>query len=54
MIGTNDVPCEKFSTTDASVLVNYAQANSYISLLAYWEQGADSSHSYINIFRTFH
>jgi len=54
MIGTNDVTCEKFSTSDASVLVNYAQANSYIRLLAYWAQGADPNHSYINIFKTFH
>jgi len=54
MIGTNDVTCEKFSTNDASVLVNFAQANSFIGLLAYWSQDADSSHSYINIFKTFH
>jgi hypothetical protein len=53
MIGTNDVTCEKFSTNDANVLVNYAKANSYINLLAYWEQGADGSNSYINIFKTF-
>jgi chitinase len=54
MIGVNDVTCEKFSTTDAQVLVGYAQANSYIGLLAYWEQNADPNHSYINIFKTFH
>jgi hypothetical protein len=54
MLGTNDVTCEKFSTSDASVLVNFAQANSFISLLAYWEQSADPNHSYINIFKTFH
>jgi hypothetical protein len=53
MIGTNDVTCEKFSTTDASVLVNFAQANSFINLLAYWEQSADPNHSYINIVKTF-
>jgi hypothetical protein len=54
MIGTNDTTCEKFSTADASVLVNFAQSNAFINLLAYWEQSADSSHSYINVFRTFH
>jgi chitinase len=53
MIGTNDVTCEKFTTTDASILVNYAKANSFINLLAYWVQDADGSHSYINIFKTF-
>jgi hypothetical protein len=54
MIGVNDVTCEKFSTSDASTLVNYAQSNSYISLLAYWEQTADPNRTYINIFKTFH
>jgi hypothetical protein len=54
MIGTNDVTCENFKTGDATVLVNYAQANSYIKTLAYWAQGADPNHSYINIFKTFH
>ncbi len=54
MIGVNDTSCEVFSTSDAQVLVNYAQANSYISLLAYWAMGADGAHSYINIFKTFH
>jgi chitinase len=54
MIGTNDVTCEKFSTGDASVLVNFAQGNSFINLLAYWEQAADPKHDYINIFKTFH
>jgi chitinase len=54
MIGVNDVTCENFRTSDASVLVNYAQSNSYISLLAYWEQNADPNHYYINIFKTFH
>ncbi len=36
MIGVNDVSCENFTTANASQLVTYAQANSYISLLAYW------------------
>jgi chitinase len=53
MIGVNDTTCENFTTSDANVLVNYAKANSYISLLAYWEQTVDSSDSYINIFKTF-
>jgi len=54
MIGVNDVTCENFRTSDASVLVNFAQANSFINLLAYWEQNADPNRSYINIFKTFH
>ena len=54
MIGINDVTCENFTTTNAQQLVTYAQANSYISLLAYWAMGADGAHSYINIFKTFH
>jgi hypothetical protein len=53
MIGVNDTTCENFTTTNAQQLVTYANANSYIRLLAYWAQGADPSHSYINIFKTF-
>jgi chitinase len=54
MIGVNDTTCENFKTSDASVLVNYANANSFINLLAYWEQSADPGNSYISIFRNFH
>jgi hypothetical protein len=54
MIGANDIACENFSTTDAGVLVNYAQANSFIGLLSYWQQAADPNRAYINIFKTFH
>ena len=54
MIGVNDVTCENFTTSNAQQLVNYANANSYIRLLAYWAQGADPNHSYINIFKAFH
>jgi hypothetical protein len=54
MIGVNDVTCENFTTNDARVLVNYAQANSFIGLLAYWEQTVDSTHAYIDLFKTFH
>jgi chitinase len=54
MIGINDVTCEVFSTSDAQQLVNYAQSNSYISLLAYWAVGADPGNNYLNIFKTFH
>jgi hypothetical protein len=50
----NDTTCENFQTSDASVLVNYANANSFINLLAYWEQSADPGNSYISIFRNFH
>ena len=54
MIGVNDVTCENFTTANMQQLVNYAQANSYISLLAYWAQGADPNRTYINIAKTFH
>jgi hypothetical protein len=54
MIGVNDVSCENFTTNDASVLVNYAQGQTYINLLAYWVQDADPSRAYINIFKSFH
>jgi chitinase len=55
MIGVNDTTCEVFSVANASQLVDYAQANSYIRLLAYWETGADnSSDSYLKTFHTFH
>jgi hypothetical protein len=53
MIGVNDVTCETFTTSNAQQLVSYANANSYIRLLAYWAQGADPSHSYINVFKAF-
>lgn len=54
MIGVNDVTCENFTTANAQQLVTYAQANSYIGLLAYWAVGADPSNAYLNIFKTFH
>jgi Ricin-type beta-trefoil lectin domain-like/Glycosyl hydrolases family 18 len=54
MIGTNDVPCEKFTTTNSQQLVNYAQANSYIRLLAFWALGSDSNYTNLKIFHTFH
>ncbi len=54
MIGVNDTTCENFTTTNMQQLVTYAQANSYISLIAYWAMGADGAHSYINIAKTFH
>jgi hypothetical protein len=62
MLGVNDTTCENFKTSDASVLVNFAQANSYIKRLAYWKENGSSgdtpydypSNNYINIFKTFH
>jgi chitinase len=54
MIGTNDVSCEKFSTTDATVVANYAQANSYVRLLAFWAIGADNGYAYTHVFHPFH
>jgi Ricin-type beta-trefoil lectin domain len=54
MIGVNDTTCENFKTGDASILVNWAQGQSFVNLLSYWDQDADGGHSYINIFKTFH
>lgn len=54
MIGTNDVSCEKFSAADAHVLVDWAQKNSFVRLLAYWVQDSDPSHTYSEVFKTFH
>jgi chitinase len=55
MIGTNDTTCEVFSVSNAQQLVSFAQANSYIRLLAYWETGADTStDSYLKTFHPFH
>jgi hypothetical protein len=54
MIGTNDVACEKFSTSDATVVANYAQANSYVRTLGFWAIGADGGYSYTHIFHPFH
>jgi hypothetical protein len=54
MIGQNDTACENFTTNDASILTNWAQGQTFVNLLAYWDQDADTSHSYINIFKTFH
>jgi chitinase len=54
MIGVNDTTCENFTTANAQQLVTYANANSYIGLLAYWAVGADPSNAYLNIFKTFH
>jgi hypothetical protein len=62
MLGANDVKCEVFSTTDATALVDYAQANSFVRVLAYWKENGDAgdppfdypSNQYIDIFKTFH
>ena len=55
MIGTNDDTCEVFSVANGQQLVAFAQANSFIRLLAYWETGADTStDSYLKTFHPFH
>ena len=43
-----------FSTANARTLVNFAQANSFVRLLAYWAVDRDPSHAHLNIFHTFH
>ncbi|KAH6600174.1 hypothetical protein BASA61_002355 [Batrachochytrium salamandrivorans] len=43
MIGQNDVRGEIFSLQDAKQLLNFAQANSWISLLSFWSINRDTS-----------
>ena len=50
---TVTVNLTKVPVKSVAELVNYAKANSFIDLLAYWEQTADPNNSYINIFKTF-
>lgn len=54
MTDTNDTTCEVFSTSNSQTLINFAQANSFVRLLAYWDVDRDSSHAHLNIFHTFH
>ncbi len=37
----------------AKVLVDWALKNTFVRLLAYWVQDSDSSHTYIDVFKTF-
>jgi hypothetical protein len=53
MSDTNDTTCEVFSTSNTHTLVNFAAANSFVRLLAYWSVDRDSSHAHLNIFHTF-
>ena len=54
MIYTNDVTCENFSTSDASELTNFANANgSWIGELAFWAVGRDPGYTQLNIFKAF-
>jgi chitinase len=54
MTDTNDTTCEVFSTSNSQTLVSFAQANSFVRLLAYWDVDRDASHAHLNIFHTFH
>jgi hypothetical protein len=54
MTDVNDTTCEVFSTGNSQNLINFAQANGFIRLLAYWAIGRDPSHAHLNIFHTFH
>lgn len=54
MTDVNDTTCEVFSTANSQSLVNFAQANSFVRLLAYWAIDRDTSHAHLNIFHTFH
>jgi chitinase len=54
MTDVNDTTCEVFSTGNSQGLVNFAQANGFVRLLAYWAIGRDASHAHLNIFHAFH
>ena len=54
MNDVNDTTCEVFSTANSQRLVNFAQANGFVRLLAYWAIGRDASHAHLNIFHPFH
>jgi len=54
MTDVNDTTCEVFSTANSQSLINFAQANGFVRLLAYWAIGRDASHAHLNIFHTFH
>jgi hypothetical protein len=42
MIGVNDVSCETFKLDDGDQLLTYAQANSFVSELAFWSMNRDN------------
>jgi len=54
MTDVNDTTCEVFTTANTQSLVNFAQASSFVRLLAYWAVDRDPSHAHLNIFHTFH
>jgi chitinase len=54
MSDTNDTTCEVFTTGNSHTLINFAQANNFVRLLAYWSVDRDASHAHLNIFHTFH
>jgi Glycosyl hydrolases family 18 len=53
MTDVNDTTCEVFSTANSRTLVNFAQSNGFVRLLAYWAIGRDASHAHLSIFHTF-
>jgi hypothetical protein len=42
MIGVNDVACEVFRLDDADQLLTYAQANAFVSEVAFWSMNRDN------------
>jgi len=54
MTDVNDTTCEVFTTGNSQSLINFAQGNNFVRLLAYWAIGRDASHAHLNIFHTFH
>jgi hypothetical protein len=56
MINVNDITCEVFRTSDSQLLTNYAQANSFISHLAFWSEDRDipAGYPHTRIMHNFH
>jgi hypothetical protein len=56
MINANDIRCEVFTTSHSQQLTNYAQANSFISHLAFWSVDRDipAGYPHTRIMHNFH
>ncbi|HVZ71594.1 MAG TPA: glycosyl hydrolase family 18 protein [Polyangia bacterium] len=53
MTGTNDTACENFTTANAKTLVDFANANDWVKLLAFWSVDRDGNHDYLDLFGAF-
>ncbi len=54
MAGPNDVMCENFTVANAQQVATFAQASSFVRLLAFWALGADPNHGFVSAFHPFH